>query len=129
MDPQGLSAIAVPWFEPIIRPLPMPTTVDPVVPIPDVGTDTSSPNDPFNCDPCKGLRNVLLEHEKKLADYMKDPFTYDWYSRGVIWWDVITRNGAHVDQIVQGRITRLKKDLKRQRDNYEKCLRQHGMIG
>ncbi len=33
-DPEGLQSIAVPWFEVIIRPIPMPTTIDPALPVP-----------------------------------------------------------------------------------------------
>lgn len=70
---------------------------------------------------------MLLEHEKKLADHMNDPLGSDLLSRGTLWLNVLFNNGAYSEQIIQGRIRGPKNAIKRQRDNLEKCLREHGL--
>jgi RHS repeat-associated protein len=108
IDPDGLQ-IAIPWIEPIIRPLPLPTTIDPAVPIPNVGADVSTPGDPNNCDPCKGLRDQLAKHEQKLKDYMANPSAFD--NLGFL-------GQGRDEAVIAGRIRSLQKQI----DNFRKLL-------
>jgi RHS repeat-associated protein len=124
-DPEGLQ-IAIPWVEPLIRPLPLPTTIDPAVPVPNAGADVSTPGDPNGCDPCQGLLNSLREHEQKLRDYINDPLGSDLLSRGFLWFDVLFRNGENAESIVQGRIRNLQKQIDTFRRDYVACRTRHG---
>ena len=126
IDPDGLQ-IAIPWVDPLIRPLPLPSTIDPAVPVPNVGADVSTPGDPNNCDPCKGLRDQLQKHEQRLRDYLNDPLHADMMSRGYIWMDMLFRNGANVESIIQGRIRELQKQIATFKRDYEECMRKHGL--
>ena len=114
IDPEGLQ-VATPWFlpRPLVtpRPLPLPTITDPALPIPDVGTDVSTPQDPNNCDPCKGLRDQLAAHEKKLRDYIADPYAHD--NLGFL-------GRGRDPQVIAGRIQNLQKQI----DNFRKLLRE-----
>jgi RHS repeat-associated protein len=125
IDPEGLQ-IAIPWVDPIVRPLPLPTTVDPAIPVPNAGTDVSTPGDPNNCDPCKGLRKQLQLHEQRLADYINDSLHSDLMSRGYLWMDIIFRNGANAESIIQGRIRELQKQVDTFKRDYEECMMRHG---
>ncbi len=121
-----LALVAIPWVEPLVRPLPLPTTIDPAVPVPYPGIDVSTPGDPNGCDPCKGLREQLEAHEKKLADYINDPFHSDMMSRGHLWMDMLFRNGANVEAIMQGRIRSLKTQIDTFKQQYYDCMSKHG---
>jgi len=130
VDPDGLQAFpeVLPFARPTLpswvrsSPIDRGTTVDPAVPI----TDVSTPGDPNGCDPCKGLRNSLLEHEQKLRDYINDPLHSDLMSRGYLWFDIIFRNGANAESIVQGRIRNLQKQIDTFRRDYVACMEKHG---
>lgn len=68
----------------------VPTTVDPALP------DVSTPGNPNDCDPCRGLREQLQAHEQKLQQYLNNPLDADLMSQGRIWMDILFRNGANV---------------------------------
>ncbi len=107
-DSEGLQ-ITIPWVEPLVRPLPLPTTVDPAVPVPNAGADVSTPGDPNGCDPCKGYRDQLAAHKKKLADYIANPYAFD--NKGFLGQG---RDAA----VIAGRIRSLQKQI----DNFTKLL-------
>jgi|GEM_PF-3424632 len=67
-------------------------------------------------DPCKGLRNQLNEHIKKLADYATNPDAND--NLGILKHPMVVGNPARRDRIIDGRI----RNLQNQIDNFEKLL-------
>jgi hypothetical protein len=107
------------------RPMPMPTTMDPAVPVPNVG-NFSTPRNPNDCDPCKGLRESWQEHEKKLQDYLNDPLHSDLMSRGILWMAYLFNEGARATSIYEGRLRELRKQVNTFKRDYEACLAQHG---
>lgn len=119
IDPLGLSGIAgvvrlwwsLPGTGSVVRPYPFPTVTDPAVPIPDVNPDVSTPADPNGCDPCRNLKKRWQEHEDKLKDYLDDPIGWDLQSRGILWFDMVFRNGENVQSIVDKRVRRLRHDI------------------
>jgi RHS repeat-associated protein len=137
IDPLGLSGIAGvvrPWWSlpgsgSTARPYPYPTVTDPAVPIPDVNPDVSTPGDPNNCNPCEGLRQQLLKHEKKLADYINDPLQSAMMSRGILWMAYLFNEGSRAQSIHEGRLRELRKQVDTFRRDYEACLIRHNLIG
>ena len=120
VDPDGQQAVA-PWVLPrpivVPRPMPYPTITDPAVPIPDVYPDVSTPQDPNNCDPCKGLRDQLAAHERKLRDYIANPQAHD--NLGFL--------GRGRDaQVIAGRIRKLQNQIENFRKLLRECEIKHG---
>jgi len=63
----------------------------------------------------------------KLADYINDPLSSDLMSRGHLWFDILFRNGANAESIMQGRRRELQKQVDTFRRDYEACLAKHGL--
>ena len=95
----------------------MPTTIDPAVPIPNAGADVSTPGDPNNCDPCKGLRDHLKKHEQKLRDYMANPSAFD--NLGFL-------GQGRDEAVIAGRIRSLQKQIDNFRKLLAECEAKHG---
>jgi len=111
VDTPGLQEIAIPMPWDLVEPLEMTapdSTLDPAVPVPV--PDTSQRNN-RPCDPCKGLRKQIQDHEKKLADYIADPYGHD--NLGML-------GQGYDSQIIPGRI----KSIQDQIDNFRKQLQQ-----
>jgi hypothetical protein len=115
-DPDGLQEIVLPWFE-LIRPaVPMikpGEIVDPVTGVPDIST----PGDPNNCDPCKGLRDQLKAHEQKLKDYIANPSAFD--HLGFL-------GQGRDEAVIAGRIRSLQKQIDNFRKQLAECEIKHG---
>ena len=102
--------LPIPWWE-LINPAVeassetggVPTTVDAGVP------DVSTPNNPNNCDPCKGYRDQLQRHEQKLKEYIANPHAYD--NLGFL-------GKGRDEAVISGRIRSLQKQI----DNFRKLL-------
>jgi RHS repeat-associated protein len=77
---------------------------------------TSSSSSPPG-DPCKGLREQLRAHEKKLENYRRDPYAVD--NKGFL--------GQGRDaQVIAGRIRSLEKQIENFKKLLEECERKHG---
>lgn len=119
--------LPIPWWE-LINPAVesssetggVPTTVDAGVP------DVSTPGNPNDCDPCRGLREQLKAHEQKLQGYLNNPLDADLMSQGRIWMDILFRNGANVDSIIKGRIRNLEKQIETFKRDLAECEAKHG---
>lgn len=106
-DPDGrqvvgaTGAIPAPWVMGASRIGPMAGTMDAAFPLPAPGGDDGGDG----CDPCKGLRDQLAAHRKKLADYLADPYSSD--NKGFL-----GKLGADIDQkIIDGRIRNLEHQI------------------
>jgi RHS repeat-associated protein len=69
-------------------------------------------------DPCKGLRDQLKAHQKKLADYMRDPSGSD--NLGIL-------GQGRDPQIIAGRIRSLQRQIDNFKKQLEECERKNGM--
>ena len=70
-----------------------------------------------NNDPCKGLRDILKEHEQRLRDYIASPHAHD--NKGFL--------GKGRDEIViAGRIRSLQRQIENFRKLLEECEKTHG---
>jgi uncharacterized protein RhaS with RHS repeats len=69
-------------------------------------------------DPCKGLREILREHDEKLRLYLLNPALYD--NKGFL--------GKGRDQaVISGRIHELNKQIANFRKLLEECERKNGL--
>lgn len=93
------------------------STFDPTVAAPTSTTDPNNP-DNNNCDPCKGLRQQLQEHEQKLADYRANPQAQDHKS--------LLGQGRD-ESVISGRIKNLENQIETFRRDLYKCEEEHGM--
>ena len=132
VDPTGKEGILPFPIEEIVRPLPSLTrpepgssTVDPALPY----VEATTPGGPGNCGPCQGLKNQLDQHIQKLNDYKNDPLGSDLLSRGVLWMNMLFRNGENAESIIQGRIRHLETEVRNYRKQYEECMIRNGMSG
>ena len=123
VDAEGLQEVVIPvgepWVWPTISPITRPTIIDPAgaIPIPDMNDPNGGGGN--NCDPCKGLLNQLLDHERKLAEYKANPFAHD--NKGFL-------GQGRDEQVINSRITKLEKSIEDFRNQYYACLRKHGVI-
>ena len=124
IDPLGLQEIVLPFPADIIKPVPdlvKPGEIaDPAIPY-----AATTPSDPNNCDPCKGLREQLKQHEKKLSDYINDPLRSDMMSRGILWMAYLFNEGARATSIYEGRLRELRKQVDTFKRNLEECEVRH----
>lgn len=85
------------------------------------GSDSWSGSSSSSCeppkDPCKGLRDQLEKHERKLRDYMNDPPTHD--NLGLL-----GQGYDHV--IIPGRIRSLQKQIENFRKQLAECEAKNG---
>jgi RHS repeat-associated protein len=65
--------------------------------------------EPDDKDPCKGLKEILAEHEQKLADYIKDPHAQD--HKGLL-------GQGYDESVINGRINNLQNQI----SNFKKLL-------
>jgi uncharacterized protein RhaS with RHS repeats len=79
-------------------------------------TSSGSADCPPN-DPCKGLREQLRRHEKKLQDYMNDPYGSD--NRGLL-------GQGRDQQVIDGRIRNLQRQIENFRKLLAECERRNG---
>lgn len=79
---------------------------------------------PGDKDPCKGLRDILKEHEDKLRNYLNDPLGND--NRGILSQAYLANNGARASAIYEGRIRELKKQIANFKKQLEECERMNG---
>jgi RHS repeat-associated protein len=86
--------------------------------VPECGDNGGPPGCRDN-DPCKGLRNQLIAHERKLFEYMSNPFAHD--NKGFLGNDAV-RN----QKIIDGRINSLKKQIENFRKQLEECEKING---
>ncbi|MCU7806284.1 MAG: hypothetical protein KZQ73_00195, partial [Candidatus Thiodiazotropha sp. (ex Semelilucina semeliformis)] len=131
IDPYGLSTIVAPGLGSLIRPMPgqiirpMPASpVDPVLPIPDIYDPADVlPDDPGGNggDPCKGLRDQLRAHERKLREYRKNPYTND--NKGFLKNSPSSRH----PQIIDGRIRNLEGQIENFKRQLLECEKQNGI--
>jgi hypothetical protein len=77
--------------------------------------------DPDDPDPCRGLRRILREHEEKLRLYRQDPYAYD--NKGFLANSPPSRH----QQIIDGRIRNLEKQIANFKKLLERCERENGM--
>lgn len=75
-------------------------------------------------DPCKGLRNILNEHIKKLADYRRDPFASD--NKGILQMAWASGDKKRYDSIVRGRIANLEAQIRNFQKLLQECEARHG---
>ena len=76
-----------------------------------------------NCDgkdPCKGLRDQLKAHQDKLRNYRDNPYAND--NKGFLSNSPIERH----QQIIDGRISNLERQIKNFKKLLEECERKHG---
>ena len=71
-------------------------------------------------DPCKGLRDQLNEHIKKLVDYIKNPDAFDNK-------EFLKKNPGRRDQIIDGRIKSLQKQIENFKKQLEACEKAKGL--
>jgi hypothetical protein len=81
-----------------------------------------APGDP---DPCKGLRNQLDSHERKLQDYLNNPLGPS-DNTGILNWAVLANDGAAASSIYEGRIRNLRNQVANFRRQLEECERLNG---
>ena len=94
----------------------------------DTPTDTSNDSadtgkqcPPDGNDPCKGLRRQLQAHERKLREFQANPYGND--NRGFLANSPPERH----QQIINGRIRNLQRQIENFRRLLEECERRHGM--
>jgi RHS repeat-associated protein len=84
------------------------------------------PNPPMagrNCksgggdDPCKGLRDILAEHQRRLQDYARDPYSND--AKGLL-------GNEYDESVIAGRVKGLVHDILEYKKQLEECERMHG---
>jgi RHS repeat-associated protein len=84
-------------------------------------TDSCSPGDK---DPCKGLRDQLRDHERKLREYMANPMAAD--NKGFLA-GALTKNDQELyTKIYLGRIASLQGQIANFKKQLEECERTHG---
>jgi uncharacterized protein RhaS with RHS repeats len=71
-------------------------------------------------DPCKGLRDQLNEHIKKLTDYIGNPDGFD--NKGHL-----KKNPGRRDQIIDGRIRDIQGQIKNFQKMLEECEKAKGL--
>jgi hypothetical protein len=86
-------------------------------PCPDTNTCSAK-------DPCKGLRDILKEHEDKLRNYINDPLGND--NRGILGAAYLANNGAIAQSIYDGRIAELQKQIRNFKKQLEECEQANG---
>ena len=74
---------------------------------------------PEGRDPCKGLRDVLNEHIKKLSDYKENPLLHD--NQWSMFIAYLTNNGLQAFRIYNGRVKNLESQIASQRRRLRKC--------
>lgn len=112
-DPSGLQAVLAPRFgpmfdAPVTFPMSRPFLGDPAGAVPIHGPNASCPP-PGGRDPCKGLREILRDHQQRLANYEADPWKYDHEN--------LLGQGRD-EAVIGGRI----RNLRNQIDNFRKQL-------
>ena len=73
-------------------------------------------------DPCRGLRFQLREHQKKLQDYLSEPFAGD--NKDLL------KNAQHpiaTMTIIFGRVASIVSEIETIKRNIRKCERDNGM--
>jgi RHS repeat-associated protein len=84
--------------------------------------DLCSPGDPGGPgepDPCKGLRDQLSTHEKKLDEFLNDPLGPS-DNTNILKWAYLANNGGWASSIYEGRI----RNLRGQIDNFRRLLKE-----
>jgi hypothetical protein len=76
-------------------------------------------------DPCKGLRDQLNGHIKKLTDYIANPDAFD--NLGMLKHPTVVNNPTRRDKIIDGRIRNLQKQIDNFRKLLEACEKENGM--
>ena len=71
-------------------------------------------------DPCKGLRQHLREHEKKLESYRNNPHAHD--HKGIL-----GHSPERDASIINGRIKHLEGEIKAAKKNLKECEKENGM--
>jgi RHS repeat-associated protein len=84
--------------------------------------DVCTPNDP---DPCKGLRDQVAAHERKLADFLNDPLG-PMDNTNILNWAYLANNGAWASSMYEGRIRNLKNQIDNFKKQLEECERKNG---
>ena len=79
---------------------------------------------PGDQDPCKGLRDILKDHEDKLQNYLNDPLGSD--NKGILSMAYLANNGAMAMSIYEGRIRNLKNQIANFKKQLEECERMNG---
>jgi RHS repeat-associated protein len=79
------------------------------------------PDDP---DPCKGIRDQLKAHEKKLADYLNDPLSQD--NRGLLGGAILGNDGLQAARIFEGRVKSLRAQIEHWKRELKKCEEKNG---
>lgn len=79
---------------------------------------------PGGNDPCKGIRDQLQAHIRKLQDYMDNPLMQD--NRGSLLIAYLMLDGKQATYIYEGRIRTLQKQVKNWIRELEKCETMHG---
>jgi len=128
MDPEGLQiVIPVPrygTYPPIIPPIisPMAPPRPPSVNIPRAKNGWTADS---GCpDPCKGLREQVKEHERKLQEYKYDPLSHD--NKGFLRAALQQQNPGLYNKIYNGRLWELEGQIKNFKKLLFECERQHG---
>ena len=97
-------------------------TINPVVqPIIANIVDACTPGDN---DPCKGFRNQIKEHERKLNEYITNPLASD--NRGFLGAALASGNQSRFDTIYASRIASLQFQIANFRKQLEECERRNG---
>jgi RHS repeat-associated protein len=126
VDPFGFQEYALPRFgDGDMSPIGNPSGPTPVynggerTPDGPSPAPTPQPSPPPNKkDPCKGLRDELAEHEQKLADFIADPCKYD---------NNCFLGKGYDQQVIAGRIKRLKRQIENFRKQVEECEAKNGL--
>lgn len=82
---------------------------------------TCSPGDK---DPCKGLRDQLMDHQRKLREYMANPMAMD--NKGFLAGAQATNNQDLYNKIYLTRIASLQKQIANFQKLLEECERRNG---
>jgi RHS repeat-associated protein len=69
-------------------------------------------------DPCKGLRDILAEHQRKLNEYATNPYAQD--NKNIL-------GKGYDDTIIAGRVKGLVHDIIEYQKQLEECERRNGM--
>lgn len=88
------------------------------------GNSGSASDDTDGKDPCRGLRNQVIDHEKKLGQYRDDPLSMD--NKGFLADALAKGDKALYEKIYKSRIKSLQKQINNFRRQLEICEKNNG---